>query len=81
MECKYCKGKCQKAGKQNNGTQKLYCSVCKKYQQAAYLYNACRSQLNKMISPVLAQGSYMIKEIDWRKGVGRQMCVGNPCAL
>ena len=55
MECKYCKGKCQKAGKQNSGTQKLYCKLCQKYQQASYLYNACGKQVNEMISTLVCE--------------------------
>jgi len=33
MECQFCKGECQKAGRQKNGTQKHYCKRDKKYQQ------------------------------------------------
>ena len=41
MECQYCQGLCQKAGKQGNGVQKYFCKLCKKYQQSVYQYKAC----------------------------------------
>jgi insertion element IS1 protein InsB len=40
MECKFCSGKCQKAGKQKSGLQKYFCKGCKKYQQKDYCYGA-----------------------------------------
>ena len=55
MECKYCKGKCQKAGHQKNGTQKMYCVLCDKYQQAVYKYTAACNQLNKTISMLVCE--------------------------
>ena len=33
MMCKFCDHPCQKAGEQKNGAQKLYCTICRKYQQ------------------------------------------------
>lgn len=50
MECKFCKSKCQKAGKQKNGLQKYFCrGCCKKYQQKEYLYQACFQNMSVMI--------------------------------
>lgn len=45
MDCKICRSKCQKAGKQKNGVQKHFCRICKKYQQEAYRYNACKPNI------------------------------------
>jgi hypothetical protein len=33
MERNYCARKCQRSGRQKNGTERYYCSDCKKYQQ------------------------------------------------
>ena len=74
MECKYCKGNCQKAGKQKNGTQKLFCSVCSKYQQSVYLYNACRTQLNKMISTLVCESVSI-------RGIGRVLQIANATVI
>ncbi len=43
MECHYCGVGCQKAGKQKNGVQKYHCKGCSKYQQAHYVYQACKA--------------------------------------
>lgn len=43
MECKHCKDRCTKAGHQADGTQKYQCKGCKKYQQPAYSYAACKA--------------------------------------
>lgn len=55
MECKFCKGNCQKAGKQKNGSQKYYCKTCKKYQQKSYSYQAYIPGVNSMISELLCE--------------------------
>lgn len=55
MNCKFCEGKCQKAGKQRNGQQKYYCTACKKYQQAVYKYKGCSLQLIKLIPQLLCE--------------------------
>ena len=55
MKCKFCKQICQKAGKQKNGTQKLYCTVCKKYQQSSYRYSAYNQDISEMISMLLCE--------------------------
>ncbi len=51
MKCQYCSGNCQKAGKQKNGAQKLYCKTCRRYQQTSYKNKA----YEKEVSPLLAQ--------------------------
>ena len=56
MKCQFCEGKCQKAGKQKNGTQKHYCSQCKKYQQKIYRYKAYESRTSPMISELMCEG-------------------------
>lgn len=62
MECKYCEGKCQKAGKQSNGLQKYFCAVCKKYQQKEYSYMAYNKEIRIMI-PRLVKNSVGIRGI------------------
>lgn len=49
MECRYCKTTCVKAGKNNNGKQKYYCSTCKKYQQKEYQYQAYKITTDERI--------------------------------
>ncbi len=55
MTCKFCGGKCQKAGRQKNGAQKLYCAECKKYQQADYSYKAYTKGVNRMICTLVCE--------------------------
>lgn len=62
VNCKYCNGNCQKAGKQKNGTQKMYCIACRKYQQQQYIYKACNTDLRKII-PTLVCESVSIRGI------------------
>lgn len=69
MNCKFCNRKCQKAGKQKNGTQKLYCNGCEKYQQAVYQYAACKEQVIALI-PSLVRESVSIR------GIGRLLKIG-----
>jgi len=56
MQCKHCHSTCQKVGKQKNGTQKWYCKKCHKYQQSAYLNNACKLGVEKEIKSHLKEG-------------------------
>ncbi|MBN8879663.1 MAG: IS1 family transposase [Sphingobacteriales bacterium] len=49
MNCKFCEAKCQKAGRQKNGQQKLYCKACKKYQQGHYRYKAYKPEIIALI--------------------------------
>ena len=55
MQCQFCKEKCQKAGKQRNGAQKLYCKGCKKYQQVSYRYIACQSHVNGIVGQLVCE--------------------------
>lgn len=55
MKCQYCNGDCQKAGKQKNGVQKLYCKGCKKYQQRIYRNRAYEMAINPMIAELLCE--------------------------
>jgi insertion element IS1 protein InsB len=56
MYCQKCKGICQKAGRQRNGVQKLYCTGCKKYQQAGYRNRAYESGINPLIRLLVCEG-------------------------
>ena len=56
MDCKQCAGRCTKAGKQPNGTQKFQCKGCKKYQQASYRYTACQPGTNRAIIAHVKEG-------------------------
>ena len=55
MECQYCNGYCQKAGRQKNGAQKHFCKRCKKYQQAVYVYRACGKLVNETICRLVCE--------------------------
>jgi IS1 family transposase len=55
MECKYCKAKCHRAGRQKNGTQKYYCTGCKRCQQAQYKYHAYNLLTTEMIPKLLCE--------------------------
>lgn len=55
IECKFCKGKCQKAGRQKNGTQKYYCKGCGKYQQGQYKYNACNTAIMELLPKLVCE--------------------------
>jgi insertion element IS1 protein InsB len=55
MPCQYCKGKCQKAGRQRNGAQKLFCSGCRKYQQEAYRYRACQRHVGALVGQLVGE--------------------------
>ncbi|HVU57804.1 MAG TPA: IS1 family transposase [Puia sp.] len=56
MECQYCKGTCQKAGRQKNGSQKYFCGGCKRYQQACYRKKAWQAGTESMIADLLCEG-------------------------
>lgn len=57
MNCRFCKGKCQKAGRQENGAQKLYCKPCGKYSQAVYRYAACGQDNSAIIKRLVCESS------------------------
>jgi transposase-like protein len=72
MNCRFCKTKCQKAGLQKNGTQKLYCRSCDKCSQVTYRYTACR-----LDSPVMIRG--LVSEGVGIRSIGRLLQIGiNP---
>lgn len=54
--CKFCDHPCQKAGKQKNGTQKFYCTICRKYQQMTYRSRPCCKCTKAMISKLVCEG-------------------------
>jgi insertion element IS1 protein InsB len=56
MNCRICKGKCQKAGRQKNGAQKLYCGRCGKYSQVTYRYTACCQDTSIIIRGLVCEG-------------------------
>lgn len=56
MKCKNCNTKCNKAGKQSNGTQKWHCKGCKKYQQEHYRYHAYKANINVKMVALLKEG-------------------------
>jgi len=56
MGCKFCRAKCCKAGKQSNGSQRLYCHRCKKYQQSEYRYKAYEKEVKRMIPKLVVNG-------------------------
>src|ERR1700722_8482203 len=55
MTCRFCDHPCQKAGKQKNGAQKFYCTLCRKYQQMAYRNRACCKGTKPMISKLVCE--------------------------
>ena len=69
MNCRFCKAKCQKAGRQKNGAQKLYCGLCGKYSQVTYRYTACRQDTSVMIRRLVCEGVGI-------RGIGRILQIG-----
>ena len=55
MECQYCNNSCQKAGRQKDGTQKLYCRTCRKYQQGIYRNQAYEQRTDRMIVELVCE--------------------------
>jgi len=56
MQCQYCEGTCQKAGRQKNGAQKHFCKACKRYQQSVYRNQAWKVGTDRMIVTLLCEG-------------------------
>ncbi|MBS1665189.1 MAG: IS1 family transposase [Bacteroidetes bacterium] len=52
-----CKGKCQKAGRQKNGLQKLFCPHCRKHRQESYRYKACMEGTRSMVTKLVVEGT------------------------
>jgi IS1 family transposase len=50
FHCKRCKGECKKSGLQSNGRQKYRCKICGLYQQADYVYSACKHEIHDLFS-------------------------------
>jgi transposase-like protein len=55
VKCKFCDYPCQKAGRQKNGAQKLYCKGCNKYQQSVYRNKACLRETKQLISTLICE--------------------------
>jgi insertion element IS1 protein InsB len=55
MKCQYCNSYCQKAGKQKNGAQKLYCKACRKYQQTVYKNRAYEKRVSSMVVQLVCE--------------------------
>lgn len=56
MNCRNCKDKALKNGKQKNGRQRYYCGNCKTSFQKEYTYNAYVMNINNMIVQLLKEG-------------------------
>jgi insertion element IS1 protein InsB len=69
MQCQVCNNNCQKAGRQKNGAQKLYCTVCKKYGQATYQYKAYQNGVDPMISQLVCESAGI-------RGISRILKIG-----
>jgi insertion element IS1 protein InsB len=69
MECKFCSGKCNKAGKQKSGLQRYYCRGCKKYQQSNYRYFAYKKETASLIPSLVCESVRM-------RGIGRLLKIG-----
>ena len=74
MQCQYCGNSCQKAGRQKDGTQKLYCGVCGKYQQATYRNKAYEGKINHLISDLVCEGVGI-------RGIGRVLKIATNTVL
>lgn len=55
MNCKKCSERCQKWGRQKNGTQRYYCKACKKYKQEEYKYSAYNPDVVIMIPKLVCE--------------------------
>jgi insertion element IS1 protein InsB len=67
---------CRKAGVQKNGAQKLFCVSCRKYQQANYKYQCCKTGVSKMISTLVCE-SVSIRGISRILGISLNSAVSN----
>ena len=56
MKCIFCASVCIKKGFQANGSQKYLCTVCRKYQQAHYIYKAYMPRVNHEIRKLVQRG-------------------------
>src|ERR1700743_1171730 len=74
MNCQYCNRTCQKAGRQRNGAQKLYCNICQKSQQQAYQYRACQGSINDTITSLVCESVCI-------RGIARVLRIANNTVL
>jgi insertion element IS1 protein InsB len=74
MQCQYCRKNCQKAGRQKNGAQKLYCVACRKYQQKIYRNKAYEGRTDRMISALVCEGVGI-------RGIGRILKIATNTVL
>src|SRR5690606_4751454 len=72
--CEFCGHHCQKAGRQKNGQQKLFCKHCKKYQQENYSYAACRKNIEAFIPALICESVSV-------RGISRLLQVSLPTVL
>ncbi len=56
MNCNHCSVKCQKSGKQRNGTQKWFCKFCARYQQEKYRNKAYQFEIDQEIRKHIKEG-------------------------
>ena len=63
LTCTDCEGKLQKAGRQKNGAQKLFCSHCKKYSQAVYQNKACAPGTDRCIIAYLKRNKTTLRTL------------------
>ncbi len=69
MNCRFCKERCQKAGRKKNGSQKLYCKPCGKYSQVTYRYRACEQDNVAMIKRLVCESAGI-------RSIGRILQIG-----
>ena len=83
MKCKSCGFVCSKSGKQKTGIQKYRCKSCGIYQQANYVYKACRkdvqeqfSRMNRLGCGVQKMSSFLGISINTtQKWIGKASCL------
>jgi len=56
MKCKKCNQVCVKNGKTKTGSQRYYCTLCKKSCQNNYVYQACKPNVNSKLVALLKEG-------------------------
>jgi insertion element IS1 protein InsB len=74
MNCQYCDYTCQKAGKQRNGAQKLYCGQCKKYQQIVYRNKGCEEKTKRLLRKLVCESVGI-------RGIGRVLHIASNTVL
>ena len=74
MKCNYCNKLCSKAGKNNTGKQKYYCTSCNKYQQNTYSYKAYDIKINEQIIKYVKNGCGI-------RSIGRLIDISNTTVM